>query len=146
MLLNGGSGATTILGNVAGSSTLVGGIGSIIDVSYGNLVFTGGAGADTIAGFGGSMTVQGGAGRTGGRPACMSVAPPPQRHHRRQRTGDHLWPRRRRRAHRVGQRGRRHRGRAGVGSTGANNFYAGPGANLILAGAGAVTMVSPTHF
>ncbi|MCX7384996.1 MAG: matrixin family metalloprotease [Alphaproteobacteria bacterium] len=58
----GGSGATTILGSATGSATLHGGAGSVIDLSYHSTNFIGGTGSDTIAGFGGSVTVKAGAG------------------------------------------------------------------------------------
>ena len=64
LLFVGGSGASTVLGNNAGGVALVlGGSGSLIDLSYGPTHFIGGTGVATVAGFGGSLTVQGGAGQ-----------------------------------------------------------------------------------
>ena len=59
---NGGSGVSTVLGNFAGSASLVGGTGSLIDIGYGSTNFVGGSGADTIAAFSGSATIAGGSG------------------------------------------------------------------------------------
>ncbi len=60
--LFGGSGASTLLGGASGSATLHGGAGPLIALSYHSTQFTGGTGSGTIAGFGGSITVQAGAG------------------------------------------------------------------------------------
>lgn len=59
---NGGTGASTILGNAAGSASITGGAGSVVAIAYGQTQFTGGAGAATVAAFGGSVTISGGAG------------------------------------------------------------------------------------
>ncbi len=58
----GGSGASTILGSATGSATLHGGSTGMLVLSYGSLTAFGGTGVDTIAAFGGSMTVHGGGG------------------------------------------------------------------------------------
>ena len=58
----GGSGASTILGAASGSVSIAGGAGTVIGIAYGNTTYTGGSGADTIAAFGGSATITGGAG------------------------------------------------------------------------------------
>ena len=62
LVMNGGSGASTILGSQTGSATLHGGSGSMIDLSYHATRFIGGTGSDTIASFGGAITVQAGSG------------------------------------------------------------------------------------
>lgn len=58
----GGLGASTILGNAAGTASITGGAGSVIAVAYGTTNFTGGSGAATVAAFGGGVTINGGTG------------------------------------------------------------------------------------
>ena len=156
----GGAGTSTILGLAGGSATLFGGSGSIIDVSYGDLVYVGGDGADTLGGFGGSMTVHGGTGRSGGPPGLYVGGP----------AGHNVITAGIGQAIIIGggdgdvltasgivgdaiEAGVGAETISGLGSSGANNFYAGSGNDLILAGSGttqiqagtgAVTMVAGT--
>ena len=57
-----GNGASTILGNAAGTASITGGAGSVVAIAYGSTNFTGGAGAATVAAFGGGVTINGGTG------------------------------------------------------------------------------------
>ncbi len=59
---NGGTGASTILGNASGSATINGGEGSVVAIAYGQTRFTGGSGAATVAAFGSGVTINGGSG------------------------------------------------------------------------------------
>ena len=155
LAFNGGAGVTTILGNASGSASLQGGGGSVIALSYAATQFTGGSGADTIAGFGGSLTVHGGSGAglflggpaghnllvggsgqsilLGGGGSDTLIAG--------SGAGDVLLA------------GPGAETLTGAGTAGAHRLYAGPGANVLIAGSGntqflggtgAATMVAGT--
>ncbi len=132
-----GLGSTTILGS-SGAETLHGGSGSMIVLSYGATRYFGGGGADTVAGFGGSLTVTGGAGSGvflgaaaggnvltggsgvsiligGGNGDVLTAGSGP---------GDVL------------KAGPGAETLTGAGTTGAHKFYAGSGADLMVAGSG----------